>query len=174
MPIRNVWLCLFQHKICTGHNQIEVYKYKNLNMILFEAVYPVHRDQTCGYILSCDQAALRILLSVWPSVCHTFFTMSLSTYHHELFRVNHHWHKWCPWKGSRSEVKRWRSQVKTQFSCFRTLTPVWIHIWQWSDAQSLKKHRRGALLFFKVIRQVFSLRGNKNRRFGPPLGVSGL
>ena len=31
-------------------------------------------------LLSCDQAALRTLVSVHPSVCYTFFTMFLSSY----------------------------------------------------------------------------------------------
>ena len=44
-----------------------------------------------------------------------------------------------------------KSSVLTQSGCFRTLTPVWIQWWLWNDAQSLKQHRRGALLFFKVI-----------------------
>ena len=34
---------------------------------------------------------------------------------------------------------------------FRTVTPVWIDLWLWNDAQSLKWHKRDALLFFKVI-----------------------
>ena len=34
--------------------------------------------------------------------------------------------------------------------------------------------RRGALLFFKVIRQISSSHGSKNRLIWPKLGVSGL
>ena len=52
----------------------------------------------------------------------------------------------------RSKLNVTRGQ--TQFSRFRTVTPVWIHIWWWNDAQSLMWHRRGALLFFKVIHQI--------------------
>ena len=52
----------------------------------------------------------------------------------------------------RSKVKV--TEVKTQLSRFRTVTPVWIYIWQWNDAHSLMWHRRGALLFFKVFRQI--------------------
>ena len=48
-------------------------------------------------------------------------------------------------QGQRSKVKV--TDVKTQFSRFRTVTPVWIHIWQWNDAQSLMLLRRRALLF---------------------------
>ena len=43
--------------------------------------------------------------SVRLSVCHTFFTMFPSSYHHEIFRNYYHGQKWCPCKRSRSEVK---------------------------------------------------------------------
>ena len=36
---------------------------------------------------------------------------------------------------------------KTQLSRFRIVTPVWIHIWWWNDAQSLMLLMRGALFF---------------------------
>ena len=55
-------------------------------------------------------------------------------------------------QGHRSKVKV--AEVITQLSRFRTVTPVWIYIWCWNDAQSLMMHRRGSLLFFKVIRQI--------------------
>ena len=51
--------------------------------------------------------------------------------------------------GQRSKVKV--TEVTTQLNRFRTVTPVWIHIWWWNDAHSLVLLRRGALLFFKVI-----------------------
>ena len=75
-------------------------------------------------------------------------------------------------QGQRSKVKV--TEVNTQLSRFRTLTPVWIHIWQWNHTHSWKQHRRGALLFFKVIRQISRSHGSKNRRIWPRLGVSGL
>ena len=43
--------------------------------------------------------------SVCLSVCHTFFTMFPSSYHHEIFMSYYHGQKWCPCKRSRSEVK---------------------------------------------------------------------
>ena len=66
-------------------------------------------------IFSCDQAALWMVQSVRPSVClsvrlsvrHTFLTMFLSTYHHEIFRSYYQRQKWRP-------CKRWRSEVKGQ------------------------------------------------------------
>ena len=130
----------------------------------------------CSIIFSCDQAAIWLVqsvrLSVCPSFCHTFFTMFPSSYHHEIFRSYYHGQKWCPCKRSRSKVKV--TEVNTQLSRFRTLTPVWIDIWQWNHAHSWKQHRRGALLFFKVIRQISRSHGSKNRRIWPRLGVSGL
>ena len=140
-----------------------------------------------GYLdpcFSCDQAAiwmvqsvclsvfLSVCLSVCPSVRHTFLTMFLSTYHHEIFRSYYQWQKWRPCKRSRSKVKV--TEVTTQLNRFRTVTPVWIHIWWWNDAYSLMMLRRGALLFLKVIRQISRSHGSKKRRIWPRLGVSGL
>ena len=53
-------------------------------------------------------------------------------------------------QGQRSKVKV--TEVTTQLNRFRTVTPVWIHMWWWNDAYSLMLLRRGALLFLKVIR----------------------
>ena len=57
---------------------------------------------------------------------------------------------------SRSSVKfqghMWQKiMILTRIERFRTVTLVWIHWWLWNDAQSLKQHRRGALLILKVI-----------------------
>ena len=75
-------------------------------------------------------------------------------------------------QGQRSKVKV--TEVTTQLNRFRTVTPVWIHIWWSNDAYSLMLLRRGALLFFKVIRQISRSHGSKKRRVRPRLGVSGL
>ena len=75
-------------------------------------------------------------------------------------------------QGQRSKVKV--TEVTTQLNRFRTVTPVWIHIWWWNDAYSLMLLRRGALLFFKVICQISRSHDSKNRGIWPRLGVSGL
>ena len=72
----------------------------------------------------------------------------------------------------RSKVKV--TEVTTHLNRFRTVTPVWIHIWWRNDAYSLMLLRRGALLFFKVIHKISRSHGCKNRRIWPRLGVSGL
>ena len=130
-------------------------------------------------IFSCDQAALQMVQTVRLSVCLSvtpfwlvWRTMFPSSYHHEIFRSYYQWWKWCPCKRSRSEVKV--TEVTTQLNRFRTVTPVWIHIWWWNDTYSLMLLRRGALLFFKVIRQISRSHGAKNRRIRPRLGVSRL
>ena len=75
-------------------------------------------------------------------------------------------------RGQRSKAKV--TMVTNQLNRFRTVTPVWIHIWWWNDAYSLIMLRRGALLYLKVIRQISRSHGSKNRRIWPRLGVSGL
>ena len=75
-------------------------------------------------------------------------------------------------QGQRSKVKV--TEVTTEINRFRTVTPVWIHVWWWHDKYSLMVLRRGALLFFKVIRQISRSHGAKNRRIWPRLGVSEL
>ena len=121
---------------------------------------------------------LSVRPSVRPSVClsvrHTFLTMFPSSYHHEIFRSYHtdQGNVHAKGQGRRSKVKV--TEVTTQLSCFRTVTPVWIQIWWWNDAYSLMLLRRGALLFFKVICQISRSHGSKNRRVWPRLGVSGL
>ena len=68
---------------------------------------------------------------------HTFLTMFSSLYHHEIFRSYYQWPKWVPYKRSRSEVKGQGHRCQKQLNVFRIVTPVWIHIWWWNDAQTL-------------------------------------
>ena len=87
--------------------------------------------------------------------------------------------KRCPivFQGHPSNCKVTRlkkSSILTQIGRFRTVTLVWIDWWLWNDAQSLKQHRRVALLFFKVIHQISRSHGTRNCRFWPELSISGL
>ena len=116
----------------------------------------------CPCIFSCDQAALTTLQSVRLSVCpsvrlwHLFHKVSVivsSWNFQELLPLT----KVMPCKRSRSKAKV--TEVKTQLSRFRTVTPDWIHLWWWNDAKSLMLPRRGALLFFKVFRHISRSRG---------------
>ena len=128
------------------------------------------------FSVSCFLAATKQLyewyfLSVCPSVRlsvrHTFLTMFPSSYHHEIFRSYYQWQKWRPCKRSRSEVKGQGHRGHDPNFRFRTVTPVWIHIWWWNDTYSLMLLRRGALLFFKVIRQISRSHGAKIAEFDP-------
>ena len=74
-------------------------------------------------------------------------------------------------RGQRPKVK---VTEDTQFSHFQTITPVWSHTWWWKDAQSLMWHRRGVLLFFKVIHQISRSCVTKNCWFSPKLSVFGM
>ena len=142
-------------------------------------------EQSALNIFSCDQAALQMVfsvclsvcLSVCPSVCPSVTPFSPCSHHRIIMKfsgvitmVKSDVH--AKGQGQRSKVKV--TEVNTKLSRFRTLTPVWIHIWQWNHAHSWKQHRRGALLFFKVICQISRSHGSKNRRIWPRLGVSGL
>ena len=157
---------------CTYHN-IETHNWTSPQVGLTK---PICSIPLYSQIFSSDQAALWTVFSVRPSVClsvcHTFLTMFPSSYRHEIFRSYFQWPKWRPCKRSRSEVKV--TKVTTQLNSFRTVTPVWIHIWWWNHAYGLMILRRGALLFLKVIRQISRSHNSKKRRVWPRLGVSGL
>ena len=129
---------------------------------------------------SCDQAALwmvfSVRLSVRPSVCPSV-TFWLCSHHRIIMKFSgvitmDQGKVHANGQGQRSEVKV--TEVTTQLDRFRTVTPVWIHIWWWNFTYSFMLLRRGALLFFKVIRQISRSHGTKNRRIWPRLGVSGL
>ena len=141
------------------------------------------------YIFSCDQAALQMVfsvrLSVCPSVClsvcpsvrPSVTPFWLCSHHRIIMKfsgviTNDQSKVHAKGQGQRSKVKV--TEVTTQLNRFRTVTPVWIHVWWWNDAYSLMLLRRGALLFFKVICQISRSHGSKNRRIWPRLGVSGL
>ena len=114
-----------------------------------------------------------VRLSVCPSVCLSVTPFWLCSHHRIIMKfsgviTNDQSKVHAKVQGQRSKVKV--TEVTTQLNRFRTVTPVWIHIWWWNDAYSLMLLRRGALLFFKVIRQISRSHGSKNRRIWPRLG----
>ena len=136
-------------------------------------------------IFSCDQAALWMVFSVCPSVrlsvclsvCLSVTPFWLCSHHRIIMKflgviTKDQGKVHAKGQGQRSKVKV--TEVTTQLNRFRTVTPVWIHIWWWNDTYSLMLLRRGALLFFKVIRQISRSHDAKNRGIWPRLGVSGL
>ena len=132
-------------------------------------------------VFSCDQAAILLVqsvcLSVRPSVRLSVTPFSPCSHHHIIMKLsgvitNDKSDVHAKGQGQRSKVKV--TEVNTQLNRFRTVTLVWIHIWCWNDAYSLMMLRRGALLFFKVIRQISRSHGSKKPQIWPRLGVSGL
>ena len=105
-----------------------------------------------SHLFSCDQAALWMVQSVCPSVT-SFWLCShqriIMKFSGVITNDKNEVH--AKGQGQRSKVKV--TEVTTQLNRFRTVTPVWIHMWWWNDAYSLMMLRRGALLFLKVIRQ---------------------
>ena len=86
--------------------------------------------------------------SVRPSVCLSVTPFWLCSHHRIIMKfseviTNERSDVHAKGQGQRSKVKV--TEVNTQLSRFRTVTPVWIHIWWWNDAQSLMLLRRGAL-----------------------------
>ena len=173
----------------TGPRCIRTYAFENSWMHAFQwflaFVHVFIHYPSFPIIFSCDQAALQMVfsvclsvrLSVCPSVRLSVTPFWLCSHHRIIMKfsgviTNDQRKVHAKGQGQRSKVKV--TEVTTQLNRFRTVTPVWIHIWWWNDAYSLMLLRRGALLFFKVIRQISRSHGSKNRRIWPRLGVSGL
>ena len=125
-------------------------------------------------IFSCDQAALwmvfSVRLSVRLSVCPSVTPFWLCSHYRIIMKFSgvitrDQGKVHAKGQGQRSKVKV--KEVTTQVNRFRTVTPVWIHIWWWNDTYSLMLLRRGALLFLKVIRQISRSHGAKIDKFDP-------
>ena len=84
-------------------------------------------------LFSCNQAALRTLLSVCPSLRPSVTPFWQCSSHHIILKfsgditIDRH-DVYAKGQGQRSKVKV--TEVMTPLSRFRTVTPVWIHIWQ--------------------------------------------
>ena len=122
----------------------------------------------------CPSVCLSVCPSVRLSACLSVTPFWLCSHHLIIMKfswviTNDQSKVHAKGQGQRSKVK-----VTTQLNPFRTVTSVWIDICWWNDAYSLMLLRRGALLFFKVIREISRSHGSKNRRLWPRLGVSGL
>ena len=144
------------------------------------------RPSVCpSHLFSCDQAALQMVFSVClsvrpsvcPSVCPSVTPFWLCSHHSIITKfsgviTSDRSDVHAKGQGQRSKVKV--TEVTTPLYRFRTVTPVWIHVWWCNDAYSLIMLRRGALLFFKVICQISRSHGSKNCPIWPRLGVSGL
>ena len=111
----------------------------------------------CLFLAATKQLYKWYFPYVCPSVCPPFTPFSRCYPHRIIMQfsgviTNDQSKVHAKGQGQRSKLKV--TVIKTQLNRFRTVTPVWIHIWWWNDAHSLMLLRRGALVFFKVIRQI--------------------
>ena len=158
--------------ITHGHNSsqrvIQVGCSLGLDLLYTQWIIPLVKVWTCGPILWPVRwgVSRRYCRSCWLCSHHCIIMKFSGVITNDQSKVH------AKGQSQRSKVKV--TEVTTQLNRFRTVTPVWIHIWWWNDAYSLMLLRRGALLFFKVIRQISRSHGSKNRRIWPKLSVSGL
>ena len=114
-----------------GSSSLRLRPYPNIRSLVFlAAAKQLYEWFSPSVRLS---VCLSVCLSVGPSVCPSVTPFSLWSHHHNISGV---------------------INIDRKDSRFRTITPVWIHIWRWYDTQSLMMLRRGALLFFSVIHQI--------------------
>ena len=152
---------------------------------LWRGVLYIHRQSVCLYIVWFLAATKQlyewyfpsVCLSVRLSVCPSVTPFWLCSHHRIIMKfsgviTSDRSDVHAKGQGQRSKVKV--TEVNTQLNRFRTVTPVWIHIWWWNGAYSLMVLRRGALLFLKVIRQISRSHDSKKRQIWPRLGISEL
>ena len=128
------------------------------------------------HVFSCDQAALWMVFSVRLSVCpsvrlsvrlsHLFdyVPIIVSSWN---FQELSHWTRVRSMQKVKVRGQRSRSQRSRPKFSFPDCNSSWIHIWWWNDTYSLMLLRRGALLFFKVIRQISRSHGAEIAEFDP-------
>ena len=109
--------------------------------------------------------------SVCLSVCPSVIPFSLCSYYQIIMKfsgVTANDKGMVHAKGQDQKSKVKVTEVKSQLNRFWTVTPVRVHWLLWNVAQSLKQHRIGDLLFFKVIQQISRSHGlKKNVNFDP-------
>ena len=96
---------------CANDKQYRKISWIQFYMNIYKMIEEIHNFENWNlyFLAATKQLYDWFSPSVCPSVClsvrHTFFTMFVSSYHHEIFRSYYHGQKWCPCKRSRSEVK---------------------------------------------------------------------
>ena len=143
---------------------------------IFHKLTWIHRSlettqsEMLGFLAATKQLYEWYFLSVCPSVCLSVTPFWLCSHHRIITKfsgviTNDRSDIRAKGQGQRSKVKV--TEVTTQLNRFRTVTPVWIHICWWNHAYDLMILRIGALLFFRVIRQISRSHGSKKRRIWP-------
>ena len=142
------WLMMFfSHKICTRPiGRLVSQFYSSLGCfypsgttgrVVSSNTETANNDQMCIVLAVTKQLyewfSPSVCLSVHPpvtpfSLCsHRCIIMKFS-----WFMTNDRSDVHAKDQDQRSKVKV--TEIKTQFSCFRTVTPVWIYIWWWNNA----------------------------------------
>ena len=157
----------------------DIFTYKTIETYLQVTKYNIFLcSDTCILFLAATKQLYEwYFLSVCPSVCPSVTPFWLCSHHRIIMKFSgvittDQGKVHAKGQGQRSKVKV--TEITTHLNRFRTVTPVWIHIWCWNETYSFMLLRRGALLFFKVIRQISRSYGSKNHRIWPRLRVSGL
>ena len=127
---------------------------------------PLSKYFTASQNFSCNQAALQMVFSVCPSVCLSVCPFVTSFDYVPIIVSSWNFQELLPMTKVRSmQNVKVRGQRSRSQRSQPNLTV---------SGLQLQFFRRGALLFFKVIRQISRSHGSKNRRIWPKLGVSGL
>ena len=152
----NYWklkICKFDIFGTEKHRQRSLYMWlRNYMTKMFSNV--------CVFFVSCDQAALWMVLSVCASVPQSYvFRYLPSSCHHGIIRSLYQRQKWCPCKRSRSEVKdpslRYQNPIEPFPDRNSSLNP---HMaMKWSTKLDVAYER--CCIVFKVIHQISMSRG---------------
>ena len=183
--MHKAWSSIGEVPYCFSRSSVKFQGHKALKIVKFDPNWPFLDSNSslnipmatkwctklevalkrCPIVFSCDQA-LWMVFSVRPSVrlSHLFDYVPIIVSSWNFQELSH-------WTRVRSMQKvKVRGQGHRGHDPnfrFRTVTPVWIHIWWWNDTYSLMLLRRGALLFFKVIHQISRSHGAKIAEFDP-------
>ena len=111
----------------------KIFWQRSLKNVIVSRFFPFFdvQDTFCNIFFSCDQAALWMVLSVRLSIT----PFSLCSLHRITMKfpgiiTNDQCKAHAKDQGQRSKVKV--TETKTPLNRFRTVAPVWIHIW-WSN-----------------------------------------
>ena len=123
-------------QVCASVFLLGPHGFTDIRVWLSNFIHSLYRwlsDMELWCFFSCDQAALRMAISICPSVtpfwqcsCHRIIMKFSGVITNDRSDVH------ANSQGQRSKIRV--TEVMTPFSRFRTVTPVWIYIWWWNDA----------------------------------------
>ena len=126
---------------------------------IVEDINPLNNEFALYIVVSYNVEACDLPITMWPSLKTLLSFFSLMKFS-GVITIDRRDVR-AKGEGQRSKVKV--TEVMTPFSRFRTVTPVWIHIWRRNDALSLMLLRKKGTQFFKVVRQISRSHGWKKK-----------